>query len=107
MIKKYILTNETLEDDYDCILILGCGVRGDTPSLMLRDRLLRGIELYNSGVSGKILMSGDHGRAEYDEVNVMKNFAIDSGVASEYIFIVQYMMRENWDLMHMELQRTR
>ena len=32
-------------------------------------------------------MSGDHGRKEYDEVNVMKNFAIKSGVPSEDIFM--------------------
>ena len=32
-------------------------------------------------------MSGDHGKAEYDEVNVMKKFAIEKGVPSEDIFM--------------------
>jgi len=32
-------------------------------------------------------MSGDHGRKEYDEVNVMKQFAIDRGIASEHVFM--------------------
>ena len=32
-------------------------------------------------------MSGDHGRAEYDEVNTMKNYAIEKGVKSEDIFM--------------------
>ncbi len=32
-------------------------------------------------------MSGDHGRAEYDEVNIMKNYAIERGVKSEDIFM--------------------
>ena len=71
----------------DCILILGAGIWGDKPSPMLEDRLLQGIELYKNGVSQKIIMSGDHGRVDYDEVNVMKQFAIDRGVPSEDIFM--------------------
>ena len=74
--------------DVDCILVLGCGVRDDgTPSDMLRDRLDRGIELYKLGASDKLLMSGDHGQVEYDEVNVMKQYAIDDGIASSDIFM--------------------
>lgn len=74
--------------DVDCILVLGCGVRDDgTPSSMLEDRLLRGIELYHSGVAPKLLMSGDHGTESYNEVGVMKEFAIAHGVPSEDIFM--------------------
>lgn len=74
-------------DDIDCIVILGAGIWGDKPSPMLEDRLLEGIKLYESGVASKIIMSGDHGRKEYDEVNIMKDFAIASGVPSEDIFM--------------------
>lgn len=85
--KEYILSPENAGSGYDCILVLGCGVWGETPSHMLEDRLLQGIELYENGASKKLLMSGDHGREEYDEVNVMKNFAIERGIASENIFM--------------------
>ena len=69
--------------DVDCIMVLGCSVRPDgTPSGMLRDRLDKGIELYEGGVSDRLLMSGDHGRANYDEVNRMKQYAIDAGIPS-------------------------
>ncbi len=71
----------------DCILILGAGVWGDKPSPMLEDRLDEGIKLYKEGVAKKIIMSGDHGRKEYDEVNIMKQYAIDKGVPSEDIFM--------------------
>lgn len=71
----------------DCILVLGAGVYNETPSAMLHDRLLQGVALYDMGASGKILMSGDHGRKEYDEVNVMKKFAVDKGVPSENVFM--------------------
>ena len=72
----------------DCILVLGAGVRADgSPSHMLEDRLLTAIKLYENGAAPKILMSGDHGTAGYDEVNTMKDFAIEKGVPSEDIFM--------------------
>ena len=73
--------------DIDCIIILGAGVWGDKPSHMLEDRLLEGIKLYENNVSSKIIMSGDHGKEDYDEVNIMKNYAIEKGVPSENIFM--------------------
>lgn len=86
--------NQIIEkDDYstlkniDCIIILGAGIWGDKPSPMLEDRLKEGILLYNNEVSDKIIMSGDHGREEYDEVNTMKKYAIENGILSENIFI--------------------
>lgn len=85
--KPYILTPEEAGEGYDCVLVLGCGVWGDTPSHMLEDRLLEGISLCQSGASKKLLMSGDHGRKGYDEVNVMKKFAVDRGIPSEDVFM--------------------
>lgn len=87
--KGRILTEEQSKEleDVDCILVLGAGIWGDKPSPMLEDRLLQGISLYKNGVSSKIIMSGDHGQKDYDEVNVMKNFAIDREVKSEDIFM--------------------
>lgn len=73
--------------DIDCIIILGAGVWGDKPSPILEDRLLEGIKLYQNNVSDKIIMSGDHGRESYDEVNIMKNYAIEKGISSENIFM--------------------
>ena len=75
-------------EDVDCILVLGCLVKDDgVPSDMLADRLKRGIELYEQGAAPKILMSGDHGRADYDEVNAMKQVAVDAGVLSSDVFM--------------------
>lgn len=72
----------------DCILVLGCYVNENgNPSAMLHDRLTRGVELYDLGAAPKLLMSGDHGRVEYDEVAAMKQFAINEGIASENVFM--------------------
>lgn len=87
--EKNIFTADTFKNDEkaDCILILGAGVKDGKPKPMLRDRLLTGIELYKSGAAEKIIMSGDHGRADYDEVNVMRAFALEQGVRAEDIFL--------------------
>lgn len=72
----------------DCIIVLGAGVKPDgTPSDMLKDRLDTAVEAYKRGLSQKILMSGDHGRDDYDEVNAMKKYAIAQGIPSSDIFM--------------------
>ena len=83
--KKQIVS--TPNQEYDCILVLGAGVRGNSPSPMLSDRLDYAIELYKQKRAPKLLMSGDHGRKDYDEVNIMKAYAIERGVPAEDIFM--------------------
>lgn len=87
--KAQILTPEEAASlDADCILVLGCFVMDNgNPSAMLHDRLQRGVELYDMGAAQKLLMSGDHGRENYDEVDAMKQFAVDAGIASEDVFM--------------------
>ena len=85
-----IITSEEAAklEDIDCILVLGCFVKDDgRPSDMLHDRLTRGVELYDLDAAPKLLMSGDHGREEYDEVAAMKQFAINAGIPSEDVFM--------------------
>ena len=85
---KIVNKTEAVKLDADCILVLGCGIRDDgTPSLMLRDRLETGVALYEAGAAPKLLMSGDHGRKDYDEVNLMKDYAMEKGIPSEDIFM--------------------
>ena len=88
--KPYLMTAEDAAalEQVDAILVLGCGVRPDgTPSLMLRDRLEMGLKLYEAGAAPKLLVSGDHGRVEYDEVNAMRDYALERGVPSEDVFM--------------------
>jgi SanA protein len=89
-VKDYIISSEETAalNEVDCILVLGAGVwDNNRPSAMLEDRLKEGIKLYQAGVSSRILMSGDHGRKDYDEVNVMKQYAMDDGIPSTDIFM--------------------
>ncbi len=84
-----ITANQAQElSDVDCIVVLGTFVKGDgDPGLMLTDRLERAIELYNLKAGPKLLMSGDHGRKEYNEVGSMKDYAISKGIKSEDVFM--------------------
>lgn len=85
--KGYIVSLENAPLS-DAVIILGALVYDNgNPSPVLKDRLDYGYELYKAGKVRKILVSGDHGSAEYDEVNVMKNYLIDKGVPREDIFM--------------------
>lgn len=89
----FSVKNQIVIDDYsnlndiDCVVVLGAGIWGDRPSPMLEDRLDTAVDLYQKGIVSKIIMSGDHGHNNYDEVNVMKQYAIDQGVPSSDIFM--------------------
>lgn len=87
--KNRIVSIEALGGfDPDCVLVLGAGVwEGNVPSPMLKDRLDKGIEISESGIEKTLLMSGDHGTVDYDEVNVMKDYAISKGLLSSDIFM--------------------
>ena len=73
---------------YDAVIILGARVYSATSvSPMLRDRLLVGYEIYAEGLADKIIVSGDHTSANYDEVLAMKLFLMKKGVPREDIFM--------------------
>ena len=76
-------------EKYDCILVLGAGVRADgSPSEMLLDRVTVACSLYEAAGEADLplLMSGDH-TGDYNEVGVMKALAVDKGVPSEQVFL--------------------
>lgn len=80
----------TLDDlpSAQAAIVMGAQVKEDgTLSDALADRVEAGIALYRAGKVEKLLMSGDHGRISYDEVNKMRTYAIEMGVPPEDIFM--------------------
>ena len=72
----------------DCILVLGSSVQPNgTLNRVVRERVDTALTLYESGVSQRLLMSGDHGKVNYDEVNAMKQYCVDKGVNPDVIFL--------------------
>lgn len=61
--------------------------RDGRPSDILADRLETALELYRSGKVRKILVSGDHGRTEYDEANAMRRWLASRGVPAADVFM--------------------
>ncbi len=96
-----IVTVEKAKDlNADCIIVLGAGLRPDgNPTWMLEDRIKVGDELYKNHAAPKIIMSGDHGRESYDEVNAMKKYAKHEGVPSKDIFM-DHAGFETYDTMY-------
>ena len=78
--------NDVVEiNDVDAIIILGCRVDGDSPSLMLAKRLDKGIDVYNK-LHTKIIVSGN-GNKDEDEVSVMKEYLLTSNINPNDIYL--------------------
>jgi len=72
----------------DAILVLGAYVYPNgSMSPMLADRITVGYDLYQMGRAPKILVSGDHGRKDYDEVNTMKAYLKKQGIPAQNVFM--------------------
>lgn len=88
---KYIYDRDEiskLPTDFDCILVLGAGLYADgTPTPMLNDRLVVACEAYEYGCSDRMIMSGDHLHADYNEPGAMKSFAVEQGISAKVIFL--------------------
>ena len=64
------------------VIVLGASVlRSGQPSDMLADRLLTALDLYHAGKAEKFLLSGDHGKVDYDEVESMRKFLLEREVS--------------------------
>lgn len=70
----------------DCVIVPGAPYHPDgSPGLMLKDRLDSALSLVRAGQARMILISGDHGGDDYDEISVMRRYLIGHGIADEQI----------------------
>ncbi len=70
----------------DTIVILGCGINGETPSLMLQGRLDAGYEFYLENTDATIVVCGGQGSNEViTEALAMERYLIEKGVPAEQI----------------------
>lgn len=69
-------------------IVLGASVRSNgTLSTVLKDRVNSAIELYQSGIVKRILVSGDNSTKHYNEPIAMKDYLIAKGIPAEHIFM--------------------
>ena len=85
---RIVEINALSDTTVDCIIVPGARVYEDgTICDVLQDRMDTAIDLYQAGVSDRLLLSGDHGTVGYDEVTAMKVYAMEQGVPEEDIFL--------------------
>ena len=84
--KKYIFSDVKEVPETYAGLVLGSMVFDNgTPSGVVRQRLDKTAELYKAGKIKRILISGDHGQKNYDEVNSMKNYLLKEGIQDIFL----------------------
>lgn len=85
--RPYVVAPEQV-DHAQVGIVLGAMVYGKSGRLspVLEDRVDAAISLYKAGKVERLLMSGDHGQSNYDEVNAMRRYARDRGVPDDRIF---------------------
>lgn len=85
---RALMVEATTAEPTDAILVLGAAVYpGGRVSPMLADRLDTAYALYRAAKAPKILVSGDHGQDQYDEVNTMRRYLEGKGVPPQDIFM--------------------
>ncbi|MCL1898133.1 MAG: YdcF family protein [Micrococcales bacterium] len=78
--KSRIKPVQAVGPGFDCILVLGAGIVGSQPSVMLAQRLDTAAELYFQGSAPVILVSGDNSSLDYSEVDVMRQYLVGIGI---------------------------
>ena len=80
-----------IDSEYDCILVLGCGIRPDgSPTPRLKDRLTVALNTFNGGYSKLLFVTGDSKETDYMETESMKRFLIKNGVNEDNIICDGY-----------------
>ena len=85
--KKFVVDIQTAPE-VDAIIVPGAYVfPSGKVSDILADRLSVAVELYKTNRAKKLLVSGDHGKITYDEVNAMRKYIQSKGVPRQDIFM--------------------
>lgn len=69
------------------VIVLGCKVNGEEPSLMLKRRLLKAKEYLEQNPQANCVVSGGMGENEsYTEAHVMKKFLMENGISEQHVY---------------------
>ncbi len=72
---------DTVKFDEDCVLVLGCGIRGETVLPTLQLRLDKCVEYLQKNPLALVVVSGGQGRNEsISEAEAMKRYLVSKGV---------------------------
>ncbi len=78
--------NDTVTYDEDVIIVLGAGIRGETPTKALVYRLNKALEYHERNPKALIVVSGGQGpREDISEALAMERYLVERGVTSSNI----------------------
>jgi len=87
-LQYYFQISENPQEEKTAAIVFGARVYNDGRlSPVTQDRVDTAFDLYQGKKVKKILVSGDHGTKEYDEVNAMRKYLLDRGVKEEDLFM--------------------
>ena len=70
------------------VIVLGCQVKGDKPSTMLRDRCRSALNFLNANPNSVCVASGGQGNGEnISEAKAIFNFLTENGISPERIYL--------------------
>ena len=82
-----IMCAEKPLDKTEAVIILGCQVRGEEPSLMLKNRLDAALEVLRENPEAVCIASGGKGSGEnISEAECMRRYLVANGIEDERIF---------------------
>lgn len=83
-----ILCTEKPLEKTEAVIILGCQVRGEEPSVMLKNRLDAALEVLRENPEAVCIASGGQGGGEnISEAECMRRYLIANGIEDERIYI--------------------
>lgn len=74
--EDYVITDINKLPKVDAVIVLGAKVTNEKLSYVLEDRVVAGVNIFYGKKAPAILLSGDHGQKEYDEVNGMRKYIL-------------------------------
>ena len=81
-------STQSTKDTYDVIIVLGNSPENDCqPSLIMKQRVEKGVELFQQGVSNKILFSGGVSVDGCVEAWIMRDIALFKGIPDSCIIM--------------------
>ena len=86
MIVKYAFFNSPPKDTETTLVVLGCKISGNRPTIMLRQRLDSACRALEENADLKCVVSGGQGEDEaYPESRVMRDYLIEKGIDPDRI----------------------
>ena len=88
--------SDTATYSEDALIVLGAGIRGETPSVILRGRLDTALEYHKKNPTAVIVVSGGHGPQEdITEARAMHRYLTENGVPSGQIILEETATSSN------------